>query len=143
MVLALRAPHRRTRSGIQSTWKRKRFRDALETQTRIDLVREYCKTLVGKQAKTKALVEEGKVTDRHFAEEDALERRLYGSPDAVSEEEEEEEEEEEKEEEDAGVREERREKMWTKSDNAMRRNKDQRKRRNDERRKPRKRRRGN
>ena len=25
MVLALRAPHRRTRSGIQSTWKRKRF----------------------------------------------------------------------------------------------------------------------
>jgi len=46
------------------------------------------------------------VTDRHFAEEDALERRLYGSPDAVSEEEEEEE--EEKEEEDAGVREERR-----------------------------------
>jgi OTU domain-containing protein 6 len=73
----------------------------------LDLVREYCKTLVGKQAKTKALVEEGKVTDRHFAEEDALERRLYGSPDAVSEEEEEEEE-EEKEEEDAGVREERR-----------------------------------
>ena len=72
----------------------------------LDLVREYCKTLVGKQAKTKALVEEGKVTDRHFAEEDALERRLYGSPDAVSEEEEEEE--EEKEEEDAGVREERR-----------------------------------
>ena len=45
------------------------------------------------------------MTDRHFAEEDALERRLYGSPDAVSEEEEEEEE-EEKEEEDAGVREE-------------------------------------
>ena len=36
----------------------------------LDLVREYCKTLVGQQAKTKALVEEGKVTDRHFAEED-------------------------------------------------------------------------
>ena len=69
----------------------------------LDLVREYCKTLVGKQAKTKALVEEWKVTDRHFAEEEELERRLYGSPDAVSEEEEEEEKEE-----DAGVREERR-----------------------------------
>jgi len=69
----------------------------------LDLLREYCKTLVGKQATTKALVEEGKVTDRHFAEEEELERRLYGSPDAVSEEEEEEEKEE-----DAGVREERR-----------------------------------
>ena len=108
MVLALRAPHRRTRSGIQSTWKRKRFPRCARDTNAVDLVREYCKTLVGKQAKTKALVEEGKVTDRHFAEEDALERRLYGSPDAVSEEEEEEEEEEEKEEEDAGVREERR-----------------------------------
>jgi len=75
----------------------------LETETLADLrsrhkremerVREHCKTFTGKQAKTKAMVEEGKVTDRHFLEEERLERRLYGSPDAVSEEEEEEEEE--------------------------------------------------
>ena len=76
----------------------------LETETLADLrsrhkremerIREHCKTFTGKQAKTKAMVEEGKVTDRHFLEEERLERRLYGSPDAVSEEEEEEEEEE-------------------------------------------------
>ena len=46
-----------------------------------------------KQAKTKAMIEEGKVTDRHLEEENALERRVFGTPDASSSEGEEEEEE--------------------------------------------------
>ena len=49
-----------------------------------------------KQAKTKAMIEEGKVTDRHLIEEDKLERRVFGTPDAVSSGGEEEEEEEDK-----------------------------------------------
>jgi OTU domain-containing protein 6 len=59
-------------------------------------VREYCQKFFQsgmKQAKTKAMIEEGKVTDRHLEEENALERRVFGTPDASSSEGEEEEEE--------------------------------------------------
>ena len=69
-----------------------RQRHARELQS----VREYCQKFFQsgmKQAKTKAMIEEGKVTDRHLEEENALERRVFGTPDASSSEGEEEEEE--------------------------------------------------
>ena len=77
----------------RETLEEMRQRHAREIQS----VREYCQTKFFqsgmKQAKTKAMIEEGKVTDRHLEEENALERRVFGTPDASSSEGEEEEEE--------------------------------------------------
>ena len=80
----------------KETLEEMRQRHAREIQS----VREYCQTKFFqsgmKQAKTKAMIEEGKVTDRHLEEENALERRVFGTPDALSSGGEEEEEEESK-----------------------------------------------
>ena len=79
----------------RETLEEMRQRHAREIQS----VREYCQKFFQsgmKQAKTKAMIEEGKVTDRHLIEEDKLERRVFGTPDAVSSGGEEEEEEEDK-----------------------------------------------
>ena len=76
----------------RETLEEMRQRHAREIQS----VREYCQKFFQsgmKQAKTKAMIEEGKVTDRHLEEENALERRVFGTPDASSSEGEEEEEE--------------------------------------------------